>query len=263
MKISVVMQSYLGEYPGSRKQPELKFVRAVHSFLSQKHDDKELIIVSDGCDKTKELYERLYSHDPRIKLCYLARKNMKRMYEVEKVGDTVVKYYRGMPRRLGCSIAEGDVITYMDSDDIMLPNRLSDLNLMWSRTNVKWGSNVLRYLHKNALLVPNLEQSTTDTSKRLNLKDYGYDIDDEFYLNITVPEGHVFGAPIGLSHRKDIKASWKDTMLVTTLDNSKIISGSTEDQVFLSELIKYDGPCFRQESASYVVCHFRSGLWDV
>ena len=48
MKISVIMQSYLGEYPGARSNPKYKFVRAVNSFLLQKHPDKELIIVSDG-----------------------------------------------------------------------------------------------------------------------------------------------------------------------------------------------------------------------
>lgn len=262
MKISVVMQSYLGDYPGSRINPEYKFTRAVHSFLSQKHKDKELIIVADGCDITKRLYEQLYSHDSRIKLCYIAKsKDMKRMYMTDNVEDTLVKYFRGTPKRLGCSIAEGDVITYMDSDDIMLSNRLSDLNDIWSKTTVNWGSNVLRYVHKNALLVPNLESSVTDINKRLDLSEY--DIVDDFYLNITVPAPYIFGGTYGLTHKKDVKASWKDSTLVASADKTRIISGSSEDHLFLNELIKYDGPCFRQESASYVVCHFRGGLWDV
>lgn len=265
MKISVVMQSYLGEYPHSRKHPEFKFVRAVNSFLSQKHPDKELIIVSDGCDKTKHLYEQLYSHHPQIKLCYVAKKDSRRMYDVEKSGNTNIKYYRGTPRRLGCAMSEGDIVAYMDSDDIMLPTRLSELNDVWMKASleIKWASNVVRYFHKNALMVPNLEQSITDTTKVLSLKDYGYDIEDDFYLNIAVPEGQVFGAPYGLSHRKDVKAIWKDSVMIMNEDNSKILSGCTEDSLYMSELIKLDGACFRQEHPSYVVCHFRLGLWDV
>ena len=30
-KISIIMQSFLGEYPNSRKNPEIKFIRAIKS----------------------------------------------------------------------------------------------------------------------------------------------------------------------------------------------------------------------------------------
>ena len=51
------MQSYLGDYPGSRTEPERKFVRAVNSFLNQTNKNSELIIVSDNCKITEKLYK--------------------------------------------------------------------------------------------------------------------------------------------------------------------------------------------------------------
>ena len=65
MKISVIMASWLGA-----KRPHLdkKFVRAVNSFLKQTHEDKELIIVSDGCQITNKLYEEHYKMNPIVTL---------------------------------------------------------------------------------------------------------------------------------------------------------------------------------------------------
>ena len=50
MKISVIMASFL--QMGHKTNQDIKFVRAVKSFLNQTYKDKELIIVSDGCQKT-------------------------------------------------------------------------------------------------------------------------------------------------------------------------------------------------------------------
>ena len=104
------MQSYLGQYPGSRSDSSTKFIRAVQSFLDQTHKDSELIIVSDGCEKTHQLYYELYKSEPRIKYVYVD-KDTPNMYEGE------VKYYRGLPRQIARSLVTGEITTYMDSDD--------------------------------------------------------------------------------------------------------------------------------------------------
>ena len=262
MKISVVMQSYLGDYPNSRKNPEFKFVRAVSSFLSQRHLDKELIIISDGCDRTKQIYDMLYSHDPRIKFGYVAKKN-KKMYEEEINGNLKTRYYSGIPRAVGCSLATGDIICYMDSDDIILPNHLTDLAITWKEhPDSIWCSNSLRIVHKNATTLKNFENAAGFIKdKPINLNNFGYDIHDPFYICISVPEGKVFTATSSISHRKTVKSAWRDVKLVINTE-TKEMEGTSEDNDFFNQLLA-EGKGFIQKSASYVVCHFRFGLWDV
>ena len=54
MKLSLVMQSYLGEYPGSRQNAVDKFHRAVKSVLNQNNPNWELVVIADGCKITKQ-----------------------------------------------------------------------------------------------------------------------------------------------------------------------------------------------------------------
>lgn len=268
MKISVVMQSYLGDYPGSRSNPEFKFVRAVHSFLSQRHPDKELVIVSDGCDITKRLYEQLYVNDHRIQFVYISKKQTKKMYEEEEKEGKTIRYYRGTPRRLGCSLASGEIITYMDSDDIMLPNRLSDLAEAWKDKpdDVKWASNPLRYVHKNAVTIEELTKKhfegtvNIDKENPIDFRTIGYDIVEPFYINLMLPETHFSTATYAISHRNDIKATWQDC--ISIWKEKQIISGNSEDMLFVQKLKMLHGLGFRQPSAAYAVCHY-SKLWDV
>ena len=55
MKISVVMASFLGEYEGCASDRENKFIRAVRSFLGNKYENKELVIVGDCCSITENI----------------------------------------------------------------------------------------------------------------------------------------------------------------------------------------------------------------
>lgn len=99
MKISVIMASFLS-MPG-RSNLDLKFKRAVNSFLNQTYEDKELIIVSDGCEMTNKIYNESFSDKPNIKLIPIPKQQL----------------YSGIMRNIAFDVASGSIITYLDADD--------------------------------------------------------------------------------------------------------------------------------------------------
>lgn len=138
MKISFIMQSFLGEYPGSRSNADKKFLRAVKSFINQDNKNSELIIVSDGCNITHDLYFKHFKTEDRIKYAFID-KDTPKMYE----GSKENYYYRGFPRQIGIEMATGDIIAYMDSDDFILVNAADSIVNYWknainSGIDAKW-----------------------------------------------------------------------------------------------------------------------------
>lgn len=262
MKISVVMQSFLGDYPGARSHPEFKFVRAVGSFLTQQHEDKELIIVSDGCHKTEKLYKMLYSHLPQVKFGKVGREpDSQPMYVVSEDEKGAVTKFRGQARRLGCSMATGDLVTYLDSDDLMLQHRLSELDADWSDKgpDTTYASNPLQWVHASMLTSPQWTSRIVRGRYR-DMTQYGLGPAGSFVLSMRVEPGRVTCSTPALSHRRDIPALWEDSVIQRDRDG-KLVSGSHEDVKFYDQLTR-TGNGFRQESDSYVLCHYR-GLWDL
>lgn len=102
------MVSYLGDYTHSRKDASNKLVRAVDSFLAQGVEGSELIIVADGCTETIETLNANYSDQPNV-IWYFQPK---------------AKGWPGAHRQFGISKAKNQYITYLDSDDVLLPGRL-------------------------------------------------------------------------------------------------------------------------------------------
>lgn len=260
MKISVVMQVFLGEYPNARSMPKEKFLRAVNSFISQTHEDKELVIVSDGCEITKKMYELYYAENTDIKFCYLHRnlEKEKSMYSVEDNKIT----YRGLPRQLGCDIATGDLITYFDSDDIMLPSRLKDIAEFWKDLpeDVVWTSNPYRLMNVKALESDQFKESKIRIGEQeIPIKNMRTGETEKFFINCMAREGYVSTATISICHRKNVKAKWKNVDMIIDKDGKRV--GLSEDNDFAGQLLK-EGKCLRQESVSIVVCHYKD-LWDV
>ncbi len=109
MKYSIIMASYLREYPGSAKNREVKFRRAVDSVIFQSHNDWELVIVADGCQRTIEIAKE-YS-DPRIQCHHVPKQ----------------KQWSATVRNMGIYHATGDLIVYLDTDDYLGPEHLATL----------------------------------------------------------------------------------------------------------------------------------------
>lgn len=122
-KISVIMPSFLGDYEGGATDRLMKFRRAVDSFLCNNHGQKELIIVSDGCALTNGLYQTYFSNRDEVKLVPIDKQPM----------------FSGNVRNWGLKVSTGDIVTYLDSDDIIGVSHLNNLVIGFNNNpNSEW-----------------------------------------------------------------------------------------------------------------------------
>lgn len=120
MKISVIMASFLN-MPG-REKLDAKFKRAVTSFLKQSHEDKELIIVADGCEKTMQIYNDNFINYNNIKLIPIPKQPL----------------YSGVMRNIAYEVAAGEMITYLDADDVIGKNHLTTILNQFDTNELDW-----------------------------------------------------------------------------------------------------------------------------
>jgi glycosyltransferase involved in cell wall biosynthesis len=100
--ISVVIPAFSRE----REIPE-----AVQSLQQQAHGDWEALIVDDGStDGTLRVAQRLAAEDHRVRVLFHPHR---------------MNLGPGASRNLGVKVARGEVITFLDSDDVLEPDALS------------------------------------------------------------------------------------------------------------------------------------------
>jgi glycosyltransferase involved in cell wall biosynthesis len=109
---SIILPSYLGDYPKAAKNRDIKLRRAIESVIEQSFTDWELIVIADGCDLTVQIADSF--QDSRIKII-----------KVNKQAGIVAT---GKLRNIGISTAKGEWITYLDSDDVIGVNHLQILS---------------------------------------------------------------------------------------------------------------------------------------
>lgn len=124
------MPSYLGEYEGSASDREDKFVRAVNSFLANSYKNKELIIVSDACKITDRIVHDKFSREILSGKIRYFKTWMKQ------------KKFSGKVRSKGIQKANGEVILYLDTDDMYgekhiesVVSQMESLDLDWCYFN--------------------------------------------------------------------------------------------------------------------------------
>lgn len=240
MTISIVMMSYLGDYPGSRTKPIPKFNRAVQSVVDQTYEDWELIIVSDGCELTNREYEKHWSDDSRIKLIKTEKSESK---------------WPGTKRQIGINHSNGEWICYLDSDDMFLPNRLSSAynNLSKCKSSVVF-DNAKTVIFDKTTLKPhpthlNLKLTPADTPVKLhesiNLPEFGENI---YYYTSNVANRAT--GTWCIFHKRDIKTKWQNR------------EKTGEDTEFIKKL-KVDNKCEYLFIEGYIIRHSAVRGWDI
>ena len=101
MKFSIILPSRLIPYPGSASFMDQKIIRAINSVLSQSFQDFELIVIADGCEKTKQIVAPLVLDNTNVRLLECKHKGI----------------FDNLPRNTGIEAAKGEYIIYVDADD--------------------------------------------------------------------------------------------------------------------------------------------------
>lgn len=246
-KISVIMQVFLGDYPGARRNPIEKFKRAVESFQEQTYKNSELIIVADGCLKTQQIYQRSFKNNPNIKFIYIDKKEGLNMYEDQEVNGEFYKYYRGIPRKIGVSAATGDLITYMDADDYLLPQHLLTIMLTYNQYPDKdWWINRSWYDHASANWDENDIMYGTSNFETYKFEQFR----NQEWNQIKLKKNRIILSPWLFTHRATCNTQWRDTL------------GSSEDVDFNKRLRAEYPNGIPFERPTYIRCHY-TNKWDV
>ena len=212
--ITWIMQSYLGEYEGSRSDSDKKFIRAVKSFLAIKDERTQLVIASDGCDITHKLYYKHFKKEPNIEYVYVD-KNTPKMYEKSKDGSNN-QYYRGVPRQAARVLAEGYLTAYIDSDDFLMPNAAQIIKSFWNtytkkypEKDFKWGA-MTHWIENEAMakwLANNEDQLFAPRTEPFKIK--GLKSKWQKY-SMNEPNRNVQSTTWATVHRSDCTTKWKD-----------------------------------------------------
>jgi glycosyltransferase involved in cell wall biosynthesis len=248
IKVSIVMQVNLMNYAGSRENASDKLIRAIDSFQNQIYKNTELIIVSDGCARTHQIYNKHFKNNPLIKFVFLDRANTPLgMYETKEGDPEQYKYYRGFARKLGVAAATGSVITYMDSDDILAPEFSMTLMLIYNQDPDRdWWINTTWYDNHVADFPENEMMYATQESEAVELP-YIHDL----WRQTKMKPGMFVMTPWLLMHKPSIKTQWRDVYGVISedVDFNKRMREETSNGVLFNKPI-------------YTRCHY-AGKWDV
>lgn len=253
--ITWIMQSYLGEYPGSRSDSDKKFVRAVKSFQAMKDPRAQLVIASDGCKITEELYYKHFKKDPHIDYVFVD-KNVPNMYDS---GEDFEKYYRGVPRQVARGLAKGILTTYIDSDDFLLPDASTSIKTQWYHQNkgdkkYHWGliftwidnAAALKYTSKEKIEAEDGWHPVEDTFKVKGLKSKW----QKWAMN--EPGKYAQTAPWNLVHLSSCSSKWIDI---------KAKKGMESEDTIFNQKIRKEGNGFLIGGSYYVRCHY-TDRWD-
>lgn len=193
-KISIIVPVYNGE-------KHLK--ECLDSIINQEYKNLDIIIINDGStDSSFQICQKYSAHDQRIRLINQDNKG------------------RSTARNIGIELAQGKCIAFVDQDDHIWPNYISNLyqQICLDKTDVAvcdYGIFSTNYEHVNVFCPDRHKYNGKYTSKEW-LENFG-----SFYLNIgdqcVTPWAKLFKRscfqhvrfPNDRSYSEDVKTIWK------------------------------------------------------
>ena len=197
-KWSVIMLSYLGTQQesdislsssGDRDYSGEKFMNAVSSFIAQDYENKELVIISDGCEITNHIYYSYYADNEDIKLVMMPK---------SPPPPPPNRY-----RQAGIVAATGNKICYLDPDDCLFPFHLTNLEANFS-PSVDWICFPYRVMAEKTTTLGN-DPSLSFCPKIDLLR-----ADPKICVTLKTEPGYIGGGNI--AHKRNIKSVWGGTL---------------------------------------------------
>lgn len=108
------MPVYLGEYEGCASDREEKFQRAILSVIESKYKNIELVIIGDSCSQSEEMLEDVLKSQKE------ASKDIIKFFNFKEKQPL----FSGSLRSKGLELATGEIIIYLDSDDMFGANHI-------------------------------------------------------------------------------------------------------------------------------------------
>jgi len=123
--------------------------KTLDSLLAQQYEHYEIIVVDDGStDNTEEIVGAI--KDPRI--TYYKKNNAE----------------RAAARNFGAAKAKGDFVNFFDSDDIALPNHLSEAAIVLSKQdNIDWFHLAYAWANPDAVVFKEVNRFTGETLNKI------------------------------------------------------------------------------------------------
>ena len=251
MTITWIMQVNLGKYDNAPKDSLKKFKRAVKSFIDMKDEDTSLIIVSDGCQIAHKTYFKEFSKIKNIKYAFV-EKTTPYMYD-EYNDEPLSEYHRVGTRQLGRMLVDSTLTTYLDADDVALPNHSKILALYWSSAlknnpeklmclNNAW------YDHETVFQFDEFKDLEAKAEESVEIEGL-----ESKWLSVGAKPGKLSINTGLISHRSHLDITWKDND----------IKGLSEDTMFGNDCIAKHGAgsLFQIQTPIHVRCH-NWKCWD-
>jgi hypothetical protein len=163
------------------------------------------------------------------------------------------KFYRGFPREVGRCLVSGELTTYMDSDDIILPNHISTIKQHWLiKEDSDWLINLSWY--ENVEMLNKRTEDYNDIIKGLKTSEIKVidGLPSEWIPYQSYFDEKVIKAPLQptvLTHKSNVTTKWVDTY------------EDSEDIIFNKNLRSNHIKGNFYNYPTYVRCHYPN-RWD-